>query len=174
MDPQITQISADMNDRDQETYAIIGAAMTVHGALGNGFLEAVYQDALEKEFRYVQIPYNRQVQLPVYYRGERLRSYYQADFVCYGSVIVELKALQKLSGTEQAQVINYLKASKLHRALLLNFGTKSLQHQRLVFNLRESAKSADKYVTFNPRESAESADKNVTFYPQESSKSPDT
>jgi len=132
-----------MIEKDKETYAIIGAAMTVHRELGCGFLEAVYQDALEKEFQHLNIPYAREVKLPVFYRGEQLNSYYQADFICFDSVIVELKALQRLSGTEEAQVINYLKASNLHRALLVNFGAKSLQHKRLVFNLRESAKSAD-------------------------------
>ncbi len=140
--PQITQKDAD-GIRDKETYAIIGAAMTVHCELGCGFLEAIYQDALEKEFQRLSIPCAREVKLPVFYRGEQLKSYYQADFICFNSVIVELKALQRLSGTEEAQVINYLKASNLHRALLLNFGTKSLQHKRLVFNLRESAQSAD-------------------------------
>lgn len=140
--PRITQKDADWI-RDKETYAIIGAAMTVHRELGCGFLEAVYQDALEKEFQHLSIPYAREVKLPVFYRGELLSSYYQADFICFDSVIVELKALQKLSRTEEAQVINYLKASNLHRALLLNFGSKSLQHKRLVFNLRESAQSAD-------------------------------
>jgi len=156
MNPQITQMSADENtlknnlrksaqsaDKDPETYAIIGAAMTVHRELGCGFLEAVYQDALEKEFQHLSIPYAREVKLPVFYRGELLSSYYQADFICFDSVIVELKALQRLSGVEEAQVINYLKASNLHRALLINFGSKSLQHKRLVFNLRESAQSAD-------------------------------
>ncbi len=163
-----------MIGKDKETYAIIGAAMTVHQELGYGFLEAVYQDALEKEFQYLSIPYAREVKLPVYYRGVQLKSYYQVDFICFDSVIVELKALQNLSGTEKAQVINYLKASNLHRALLLNFGSSSLQYQRpradwvcyppnypttknesnlinyrnfyikrLVFHLRESAKSAD-------------------------------
>jgi GxxExxY protein len=132
-----------MIERDKETYVIIGAAMTVHRELGCGFLEAVYQDTLEKEFQLLNIPYNREVKLPIYYRGEQLNSNYKADFICFNSVIVELKALQRLSGTEESQVINYLKASNLHRALLLNFGTKSLQHKRFVFNLRESAKSAD-------------------------------
>ena len=125
--------------QDKETYAIIGAAMSVHRELGNGFLEAVYQEALEREFKFLNIPYEREKKLPINYRGEVLKTYYQTDFICYGSVIVELKALQQLSGNEEAQIINYLKASELHRALLINFGTKSLQHKRLVLNLRESA-----------------------------------
>ena len=130
--------------RDKETYAIIGAAMTVHRELGCGFLEAVYQEALEREFQHLNIPYEREVKLPVYYRGVKLKSYYQADFICFDTIIVELKALQRLTGIEESQVLNYLKASNLHRALLLNFGITSLQHKRMVFNLRESVQSADK------------------------------
>ncbi len=77
------------------------------------------------------------------YRNQPLNAHYKADFICFGSVIVELKAIQQITGTEEAQVINYLKASGISRGLLLNFGAKILQHKRLVFNLRESAKSAD-------------------------------
>lgn len=117
--------------------------MAVHRELGCGFLEAVYQEALEHEFQILQIPYEREKELPIVYRGNPLRTFYKADFVCYCSVIVELKALQQLSSTEEAQVINYLKASGLHKALLINFGAKRLQYKRLVLNLRESAQSAD-------------------------------
>ena len=140
--PQITQMNADLRGRDSQTYAIIGAAMAVHGELGHGFLEAVYQAALEKEFQKRDIRYEREKRLPVHYGGEVIAEY-QADFLCFGEVIVELKALQKISGNEEAQVINYLKASGLHRGLLINFGTGSLQYKRLVLNLRESAQSAD-------------------------------
>lgn len=143
MNPQITQIDADYAKRDEQTYAIIGAAMAVHSELGNGFLEAVYQEALELEFQSRGIPFEREKELPIRYRGKPLRTFYKADFVCFNSVIVELKALDRLSGTEEAQVINYLKASSLQKALLLNFGARSFQHKRLVLNLRESAKSAD-------------------------------
>lgn len=144
MNPQITQMDADSSKRDEQTYAIIGAAMAVHSGLGNGFLEAVSQEALEIEFQTRGIPYEREKELPVSYRGKQLKTYYKADFVCFGAVIVELKALDRLSGIEEAQVLNYLKASGLKKSLLLNFGTKSLQHKRMVLNLRESAQSAEK------------------------------
>lgn len=129
---------------DSQTYAIIGAAMNVHRELGCGFLEAVYQEALEQEFQLQKTPYHREMRLPIFYKGKQLNTFYQADFVCFDSIIVELKALRELSGIEESQVINYLKASGLNRALLFNFGAKSLQYKRIVFNLRESAKSADK------------------------------
>ncbi len=141
--PQIAQMDADFEKRDAQTYAIIGAAMAVHRELGHGFLEAVYQAALAREFMLQGIPFEREKRLPVSYCGEVIAEY-QADFVCYGEVIVELKAIQKIGGVEESQVINYLKATGLQRGLLLNFGAPGLQHKRLVFNLRKSAQSADK------------------------------
>jgi GxxExxY protein len=139
----MTPMDADNHARDPETYAIIGAAMAVHSELGSGFLEAVYQEALEREFRFRAIHHEREKELPVFYRGEPLNTFYKADFVCYGAVIVELKALKQLTGTEEAQVINDMKASGMHRSLLLNFGAARLEHKRLVHNLRSSAQSAD-------------------------------
>jgi GxxExxY protein len=132
-----------VEDRDSQTYAIIGAAMRVHSELGHGFLEAVYQEALAVEFSHSNIPFVREKPFSIRYRGLVLKSCYQADFVCFDKVIVELKALEQLSGKEVAQVINYLKASGLNRALLLNFGAQKLQHKRLVLNLCPSAPSAD-------------------------------
>ncbi len=139
----MTPMYADKNARDPETYAILGAAMTVHSELGRGFLEAVYQEALGLELQARSVPYEREKELPVYYRDQKLHTFYKADFVCYGSIIVELKALSELSAKEEAQVINYLKVSGLNRALLINFGAPRLQYKRFVFNLRSSAQSAD-------------------------------
>lgn len=117
---------------DEQTQAIIGAAMKVHRELGCGFLEYVYQCALAVELERLGIPFQREVDLPVYYGGEKLECTYRADFICYGEIIVELKALSQLTGIEDSQVINYLKASSMHRALLLNFGRKSLEFKRFV------------------------------------------
>ena len=129
----------DADTKDPETYAIIGAAMRVHRELGSGFLEAVYQEAFERELQIQRIPYKREVELPVFYREERLNTFYKADFICFDTVIVELKALSNISNVEESQVINYLKASGKNKGLLINFGTNQLQYKRLVFNLRESA-----------------------------------
>mgnify|MGYP003391018425 CR=1 FL=1 len=150
MNPQMEQISADLEKRDRDTFAIIGAAMRVHRELGHGFLEAVYQEALSREFDRQHIVFEREKDLPVHYCGERLAVGYRADFVCFGQVIVELKALAAISGIEEAQVINYLKASGHQRGLLLNFGAPSLSYKRLVFNLRPSAKSADLSPVLHP------------------------
>ena len=131
------------NQRDPETFAIIGAAMEVHRQLGHGFLEAVYQEAMAIELTGRKIPFQRGVPLPVSYKGQQLQCSYRADFVCYANVVVELKAISQLTGADEAQVINEMKATGIQRALLINFGAPSLEYKRRVFNLRESAQSAD-------------------------------
>ena len=116
----------------QESYEIIGAAMEVHRELGSGFLEAVYQEALALEFKSRGIPFKKEVKLEISYKGQALSKYYEADFVCYDKIIVETKALHELSGIDESQVINYLKATGFKLGLLLNFGSESLEYNRLV------------------------------------------
>ena len=108
--------------------------MEVHKELGNGFLEGVYQDALEIEFVARGIQFQREHPIPVMYKDKRLGTPYRADFLCFESVIVELKAIKILTAIEDAQVIHYLKATGQHRAILLNFGTQRLEYKRLVLN----------------------------------------
>jgi GxxExxY protein len=119
-------------EKDPRTYAIIGAAMEVHRQLGCGFLEAVYQEALEVELAAHEVPFRRQVTLAVAYKGQQLKCTYCADFVCFDAIIVEIKALAKLSDTEEAQIINYLKATGMELGLLINFGSRSLEYRRFI------------------------------------------
>src|SRR5688572_6073485 len=108
--------------RDPQTYAIIGAAIEVHRQLGPGFLEPVYQEAMAIEPAIRNIPFVPQLELPVFYKGQRLKSFYKPDFLCYEAVFAELKALQTLTGADEAQTLNYLEATQHERALLINFG----------------------------------------------------
>ena len=115
---------------DDKTYGIIGAAMKVHSTLKSGFLEAVYQDALEVEFKKLNIPFKREVEIPVFYDGVKLNSRYRAYYICFDNIIVELKALKNITNIEEAQLINYLKATNYRLGLLINFGEKSLVYKR--------------------------------------------
>ncbi|HEY4688148.1 MAG TPA: GxxExxY protein [Anaerolineae bacterium] len=116
-----------------EVYAVMGAAMEVHSQLGPGFLEAVYQEALELELLAKGIPFEAQKPIGIYYKGQLLKKEYVADLVCYEQIIVELKALERLSTREEAQLLNYLKATGLRVGLLINFGSHGkLEWQRYV------------------------------------------
>ena len=115
-----------------EVYQIIGAAMEVHRELGPGFLEAVYQEALEIEFQHRAIPYEREKPLNIFYKGIKINKPYTADFLCFDKIIVELKALSQIIGDHESQLINYLKATKLRVGVLINFGASSLDYKRMV------------------------------------------
>jgi GxxExxY protein len=120
---------------DAETGAILGVAFDVHFKMGRGFLEPIYRECMAIEFRRREIPYVREVAMPVYYDGILLPLHFRADFVCYGSVVVEVKALPNLTAREEAQLMNYLRAARMQRGLILNFGSDRLQLRRRVWNL---------------------------------------
>lgn len=116
-----------------ESYAINGAAFQVYNTLGHGFLEAVYQEALEIEFKKRGIPYEREKELKITYDGTELKQTYKSDFVCFEKIIVELKAVSTLEDAHRSQVYNYLHATGYKLGLLLNFGyTNGLQKERIV------------------------------------------
>lgn len=114
------------------TKELIAAFYEVHSKLGNGFLEAVYQEALAIEFSLRKIPYTQEKRINISYKGFELDKFYQADFICYDKIIIEVKALSGLSSEHESQVINYLKATELNVGLLVNFGEKSLKFKRFV------------------------------------------
>ncbi|MDO9340154.1 MAG: GxxExxY protein [Bacteroidales bacterium] len=116
----------------EESYKIIGACMEVHKKLGSGFLESVYSEALELEFKKMNIPYEHEKKLPVYYDGRPMRKYFKTDFVCYSTIILELKSTNFLSENDRRQALNYLKATRFKLGLLVNFGTPSLTYKRIV------------------------------------------
>ena len=117
----------------QESYKIIGAAFNVYNTLGHGFLEAVYQECLELEFKKQGIPYEREKEIKIYYDGQDLKQTYKADFVCYDKIIVELKAVSELDESHHAQVYNYLHATGYKLGILLNFGcSDGLEKDRIV------------------------------------------
>ncbi len=115
-----------------ECYQIIGAAMEVHKELGSGLLEAVYQEALELEFKERGIPYEREKKLVVNYKGHQLEKYYIADFVCYGKIILELKAVEALLPVHTSQVLNYLNIADMKLGIIMNFSSNSLSYKRVV------------------------------------------
>lgn len=116
----------------EESYKIIGACMEVHKKLGSGFLESVYSEALEIEFKKVDIPYEREKKLPVFYDDQPLKKYFKADFVCHDAIIIELKATKFLIDADHKQTINNVKATRFKLGLLVNFGTTSLIYKRIV------------------------------------------
>ena len=116
----------------KESYDIIGCCMEVHRQLGSGFLEAVYQEALEVEFSGADLPFVAQEEIRILYKGKYLDKKYVADFICFDDIIVEIKAVSILTDIHYAQLFNYLKATNFRLGILINFGTKSLQYKRII------------------------------------------
>ena len=116
----------------EESYKIIGICMNIHSTLGNGFLEAVYSEVLEKEFIKNNIPYKREVKLDLFFNGEKLDKKYKADFICFDDIILEIKAVSFIHENFTKQTLNYLKATDKKLGLLINFGEKSLKYKRII------------------------------------------
>jgi len=131
----------------EETYLILGACFEVYNEMGRGFLEPVYQECLEKELQMQEIPFESQPVLELEYKGQQLDKRYQPDLVCFGSVVVEIKALTRLLVEHEAQLLNYLNAGNFEVGLLVNFGHyPKLEYTRLINqkknHLCQSASSA--------------------------------
>ena len=115
-----------------EGYKIIGCFYTVYNNLGPGFLESVYQEALAIEFDKNKIPYVREQKLEIFYYENKLKKHFKADFICFNTIIVETKAQKFIIKTDIDQVINYLSATKIELAYLVNFGAPQLFYKRLI------------------------------------------
>ena len=115
-----------------ECFQIIGCAMEVQRELGNGFLEAVYQEALSIEFNAKNIPNKAQANIDIFYKERLLDKKYISDFICFEEIIIELKVVEKLKSEHYAQLLNYLKATNCKLGILINFGTTSLEYKRVI------------------------------------------
>jgi GxxExxY protein len=117
----------------EESFAIMGACFNVYNDKGNGFLEPVYQDCMEIELDFLNIPYEPQPRLDLFYRDTKLKHFYVPDFICYGKIVLELKAVEKITREHEAQVFNYLKATGMKMGIIVNFGhNPDLQYKRIV------------------------------------------
>jgi GxxExxY protein len=115
-----------------EVYEIVSCAMEVHRALGKGFLEVVYKDALVREFKLRNIEFNREKKFQIIYKGEVLSHHYNADFIVYDKIVLEIKAQSDISDSHYKQVINYLAVTGLKLGVLINFGEDSLKFKRIL------------------------------------------
>lgn len=117
----------------EESYRIVGACFEVYKEKGNGFLEAVYQECLAIEFGDQKIPFDEKPRLRLEYKSRPLKQEYEPDFLCFGEIIVEIKAVKTLADEHRAQVINYLKSTGKQLGLLVNFGHyPKIEHERFV------------------------------------------
>ena len=134
--PLLTNRKPNLDDLlyKNEVFAIIGAAMEAHNNLGNGFLEPVYQEAFEYELQSRNIPFKSQVDIQINYKTHLLVKTYKADFFAYEKIIVEIKACDHLVSVDEAQILNYLKATKSKLGVLINFGASNLEWKRIIFD----------------------------------------
>jgi GxxExxY protein len=116
-----------------ESYKIMGACFEVHKILGHGFKEAVYKDALELELSKLDIPVLREKSYSIFYKEQKLKHFFIADFVVYGNIILEIKACNYIGEPYLKQTLNYLKASGVRLGIVINFGSPSLEYQRVIF-----------------------------------------
>lgn len=123
-----------MNDivYKDESFAIIGAAMEVYNQLGSGFVEKVYQDALEIEFELRGIPYKREEHLPVFYKGRQIKHDFFVDFICYDKIVIECKTVSEILNIHKSQTLNYIKINNLKLGIVINFSNQSLEYKRIV------------------------------------------
>lgn len=122
-----------------EVYLIMGAAFETHKILGSEFLEPVYQEAFEYEQKKRQIPFVSQANLQIKYKEITLSKTYKADIVAYDKIIIEIKAIEKLSSIDDSQIINYLKATQMQLGIILNFGSPKLEWRRRVLSRKKLA-----------------------------------
>jgi len=115
-----------------ESYKIIGICMNVHSSLGTGFLEAVYSEVLEREFKSNNIPFEKERKLEIFFNGEKLNKTYRADFLCFDEIIIEIKSVSFLHDNFSKQLQNYLKATNKKLGILINFGERSLTYKRII------------------------------------------
>jgi GxxExxY protein len=133
----------------EEVYAIVVAAMDVYNHLGSGFLEPVYQEALALELARRHIPFEAQKELDIWYRGQRLQKTYFADFRAFDKIVIEIKALDRLTGNEEGQLLNYLKASGMEVGLLINFGSaRKLEWKRMIRTETPAVQGATRRTAF--------------------------
>ena len=118
--------------RNDETYEIIGICMEVHRNLGSGLLKIIYKDAIEIELKAKNIPFEREKEFPIEYKGQILPHRFYADFVVNGNIILEIKAVKEFSKEHLAQLLNYMKISGSELGLLFNFYPSSLQYKRYI------------------------------------------
>ncbi|MEC7772461.1 MAG: GxxExxY protein [Bacteroidota bacterium] len=115
-----------------ESYFVIGLCMDIHNELGKGFSEVVYSDALEIELKSNGVPFKKEVKFDIIYKGKKLKHHYYADYLVDDKIILELKAVEKISSSHVKQTLNYLAASKMKLGLIVNFGEDSLAYKRVI------------------------------------------